>query len=93
MIIKIRELIRELVINIRYLYLTKLYKMNIDKTAKISLGAKLDKTHPKGIFIGEESYVASGGIIFTHDYSRNFKTNTIIGKSVLLGQMLLLCLE
>ena len=38
--------------------------MNISHSARISYGAKLDKTNPKGIYIGSESYVASGALIF-----------------------------
>lgn len=59
--------------------------MNIAKTARVSFGAKLDKTYPKGINIGEESYIASGAIIFTHDFSRGIHTNTYIGKRCFIG--------
>lgn len=85
MVIKIRELIREIVINMRYLYLTKIYSMNIHKSAKISFGAKLDKTYPVGIHIGSETYVAGGGVMFTHDYSRSLRVNTIIGNKCFIG--------
>ena len=43
--------------------------MNIDKSAKLSFGAKLDKSNPKGVHIGEESFIASGAVIsvsYTH---------------------------
>lgn len=59
--------------------------MKISNSARISYGAKLDKTFPKGIHIGDESYVASGAIIFTHDFSRSIKTNTYIGKKCFIG--------
>ena len=59
--------------------------MNIDKTARISFGTKLDKTNPKGVFIGAESYFASGAIMFTHDFSRGIKTNTVVGKRCFIG--------
>ncbi len=64
----IRNIIRLIVIYIRHFLLVNLYKMNIDKTARISYGAKLDKTNPRGIFINDESYIASGAIIFSHDF-------------------------
>jgi len=82
---KLRNLIRLIVISYRHFIFTKLYKMNIDKTARISFGTKLDKTNPKGVFIGEESYFASGSILFTHDFSRGLKTNTYIGKRCFIG--------
>lgn len=59
--------------------------MHIDKTARISFGTKLDKTNPKGVFIGEESYFASGAILFTHDFSRGLKMNTYVGKRCFIG--------
>lgn len=32
--------------------------MHVAKSARISFGTKLDKTNPKGIHAGEESYIA-----------------------------------
>lgn len=81
----LRNFIRLIVIAIRHCILNNLYGMNIHKTARISYGAKLDKTYPKGIYIGEESYIASGAIVFTHDFSRNIHENTYIGKRCFIG--------
>jgi exopolysaccharide acyltransferase PssR len=83
--IRIRTFVRLIVITIRYWVFTEVYKMNIDKSARISFGTKLDKTHPKGINIGEETYLASGVIVFSHDYSRSLKTDTYIGKRCFIG--------
>lgn len=83
--IKLRNLIRFIVINIKHIFLTNIYGMNIDKSARISYGTKLDKTNPKGVFIGRETYFASGSILFTHDYSRNIKTNTYVGEKCFIG--------
>lgn len=59
--------------------------MDISYSARISVRAKLDKTNPKGIHIGEESYIASGAIIFSHDYARNLHEDTYIGKRCFIG--------
>lgn len=59
--------------------------MHIARTARISVGAKLDTTNPKGVYIGEYSYVASGAIIFAHDYSRKYRADTYIGKRCFIG--------
>ena len=59
--------------------------MHIHKSARISYGAKLDKTNPKGIYIGKESYIASGAIVFTHDFSRSIHKNTQIGERCFIG--------
>ena len=82
---KIRNFIRLIVIGLRYFVLTKVYKMDISKSARISFGTKLDKTNPKGVHIGEESYLASGVILFSHDFSRNLRTHTYIGKRCFIG--------
>ena len=81
----IRDFIRLIVIAIRHWILCGLYGMHIDKTARISYGTKLDKTNPKGIHIGEESYIASGAIVFTHDFSRSLHKDTYIGKRCFIG--------
>lgn len=82
---KIRNFIRLIVIGLRYFVLTKVYKMDISKSARVSFGTKLDKTNPKGVHIGEESYLASGVILFSHDFSRNLRTHTYIGKRCFIG--------
>lgn len=84
-IVKIRNFIRLIAIDIKYFIYTHVLKMDIDKSARISFGAQLDKTYPIGIHIGEESYVASGAIIFSHDFTRDIHTHTYIGKRCFIG--------
>lgn len=72
-------------ISVRYFFLTRIYKMDIHPTARISFGTKLDKTNPQGIHIGEKTYLASGSIIFSHDYSRALHCDTVIGKRCFIG--------
>lgn len=81
----IRNYIRIIAITLRHIVLTKIYGMDIAKSARISFGSKLDKTNPNGIHIDEEAYVASGAIIFTHDFSRNLHKDTYIGKKCFIG--------
>jgi len=59
--------------------------MNISSSARISFGAYLDKTNPKDIYIGEESFVATGVIILTHDYCRSLYKKTSIGQQCFIG--------
>lgn len=72
-------------ISISHFLYTQMYKMDIAKSARISFGTKLDKTYPQGIHIGEESYFASGAIMFSHDFSRNLKIDTYVGKKCFIG--------
>ena len=83
--VHLREYVRLVVLKIRYSYYTKMFGMNIHETARIGFGARLDKTNPKGIYIGEESFVASSATILSHDYSRGLHQNTIIGKRCFIG--------
>ena len=59
--------------------------MHISPSARISFGAKLDKTNGKGIRIGDESFVASGAMILSHDFCRGKHADTIIGKQCFIG--------
>lgn len=81
----IRNYLRRFVIFLRLYILRRIYGMNIDKTACISFGAKLDKTHPKGIHIGPYSYVTSGVVVMSHDYTRRLHTDTYIGTRCFIG--------
>lgn len=83
--VKLRNFIRWMLLRPYYFLLTKIYNMDISYSSRISLGAKLDKTYPKGIHIGDESYVASGSIIFSHDFTRNIHTDTYVGKKCFIG--------
>lgn len=85
MIVKIREIIRDYIIFGMHFIYTRIYQMNIDKSAKLSFGAKLDKSNPKGVHIGEESFIASGAVILAHDFSKPAKADTYIGKRCFIG--------
>ena len=81
----LRNIVRLIAITVRQWILCGVYGMDIDKTARISYGTILDKTNPKGVHIGEESYIASGAIVFTHDFSRSMHKDTYIGKRCFIG--------
>lgn len=85
MVVKIREIIRDCMISGMHFIYTRVFQMDIDKSAKLSFGAKLDKSNPKGIHIGEESFIASGAVILTHDFSKPTKAHTYIGKRCFIG--------
>lgn len=82
---KLRNFIRLIVINMMHMLYSKIYGMHLNKKARISFGAKLDKTNPKGVYIDEDSYVASGAIIFAHDFARSIRKDTYVGKRCFIG--------
>jgi len=61
------------------------YSMDISPTARISVGALLDKANPRGVHIGDESYIASGARIITHDSARGVRADTYVGKRSFVG--------
>lgn len=76
---------RRRLINARRLYLVKVWRMNIEPTAHFSLRVAFDRTHPSGVHIGEESYVAFGAVILTHDMTRGLYADTRVGKRCFIG--------
>lgn len=76
---------RQFILGIYVKYLNWFWGMKIGEGARISFKAKLDKTNPKGIFIGNYSYVAFGVVILSHDMSRNLRTETYIGQKCFIG--------
>ena len=59
--------------------------MNIDKSAKLSFGAKLANSNPKVVNIGEERFIASGTVILAPDFSKPATDTTYIGKRCFIG--------
>lgn len=77
--------LRSLLVKSRWLYLTKVWGMDIHPTATFSLSAHFDRTYPKGIHVGEESYVALGATILAHDTTRRMYRDTRIGRHCFIG--------
>jgi acetyltransferase-like isoleucine patch superfamily enzyme len=77
--------LRERLIDLRIWYLRSFMKMDIHPGARISLKANLDLTNPRGIHIGEGTYVTFNVVILAHDLSRVLHTDTYIGKNCFIG--------
>jgi len=85
MIVNLRNMVRFFILYLRRIVLVYLYGMDISSSSRISWRVYLDKTYPKGIHIGEESYIASGSMVLTHDFCRGIRTDTYIGKRCFIG--------
>ena len=60
--------------------------MDIGKNCRISWKAHLDKSvNPKGIHIGDNTWVLSGAMILAHDHCRSLKADTYIGANCVIG--------
>ncbi len=56
-------------------YLRWRYGMDIGRNCRISWKAHLDKSiNPKGIHIGDNTWVLSGAMILAHDHCRSLKS-------------------
>ena len=76
---------RNVVLRTTYFLYGTLYGMDIGKGVRISWGAKLDKTNPKGIHIGDYTAVTSGAAIITHDFVHREWKDVRIGRNCFLG--------
>lgn len=60
--------------------------MDIGKNCRISWKAHLDKSiNPKGIHIGDNTWVLNGAMILAHDHCRGLKTDTNVGNDCVVG--------
>lgn len=67
-------------------YLRWRYKMDIGKNCRISWKAHLDKSvNPRGIHIGDNTWILNGAMILAHDHCRGLKTDTYIGSDCVIG--------
>jgi len=77
--------IRHLLLLLRNIYFRKVCGMTIGKDVRISLKANLDKRNPKGVIIGDGTYLAFGATILCHDMARNIRGDVKIGKNCFIG--------
>lgn len=63
----------------------RLLGVNMPYSAKVSLGAKIDTTHPTGVYIGEHVLIARGACILSHDFVNQKKLKTMVGNNVFIG--------
>jgi acetyltransferase-like isoleucine patch superfamily enzyme len=81
----LRNRLRRAVLELRRLYFVKFWGMDIGQSCDVSFTAKLDKTNPSGVHIGDESIVTFGSVILTHDAIHNRSLDTRIGKGCFVG--------
>ena len=70
---------------LRRLYFNKLWGMDIGPNCRISLSARLDKSNPRGVHIGDGTAINFGACILTHDYPRWLSADTWVGKECSIG--------
>jgi acetyltransferase-like isoleucine patch superfamily enzyme len=63
----------------------RIYGMDIGHEVRISMGARLDRTNPGGIHIGDFTAITSGAAILTHDFVNRIHTDVYIGRNCFIG--------
>jgi acetyltransferase-like isoleucine patch superfamily enzyme len=81
----VRRELRPLFSELRRLYFNKLWGMDIGPDCRISFSAKLDKSYPSGVHIGESTAINFGACVLTHDTTRRLHVDTWIGKECNIG--------
>jgi len=83
---KIRTFIKNnLMEKIQHIKYTRIYKMSIHKSVRMSSKTFLDRTNPKGIHIGENTMLTANVSVLTHDFVNAKHQNTYIGKNCFIG--------
>jgi len=77
--------LRTVIVGLKRLIYVKIFRMDIHETAEFSLSANFDKTNPRGVHIGEYSYVAFDAAILAHDMTRGVRRHTRVGKNCFIG--------
>lgn len=63
----------------------RIYGMKIGHDVRISRGARLDKTNPSGIHIGDFTAITSGAAVLTHDFVNRRHVDVHIGSNCFIG--------
>lgn len=77
--------LRNLLVGMRRAWLARMWGMDLHPTVQLSLSAKLDRTFPIGVHVGENSYLAFESRILTHDRTRGLYLHTRIGRNCFIG--------
>ena len=67
-------------------FLRKIYGMDLGDGVRIAHKAHLDKSvNPKGVHIGDRTWVLNGTFVMAHDHCRSLKIDTYIGHDCVIG--------
>lgn len=84
-IAKLRTRLQQWLTAVRRIYLIRFWGMDIGREVRISGSARLDKTNPRGVHIGDATLVSFDAAILTHDFVSNRHLDTYIGSHCFIG--------
>lgn len=82
---RLRTWLRINLMSFRTFYFAKIWGMDIGRDCCISFSARLDKTYPRGVHIGDETAVNFDAVILTHEAVNNRSLHTWIGARCQIG--------
>lgn len=83
---KIRTILHRTVVQPSMLFFyRKVYGMDIGEGVRISMRARLDRTNPGGIHIGDYTAITSGAAVLSHDFVNRQHKHVYIGKNCFIG--------
>ncbi len=77
--------LRQALVALKRFYYVHVFGMDIHPTAQFSLSANFDRTFPRGVHVGEQSWVALQAMILTHDRTRGQYLHTRVGARCFIG--------
>jgi acetyltransferase-like isoleucine patch superfamily enzyme len=77
--------VRNLMVGLKRLYYVRFYGMDLHPSVQFSLSARFDRTYPKGVHVGKDSWVALEAMVLTHDRTRGLYLHTRIGERCFIG--------
>lgn len=77
--------LRLVLVSIKRMYLNHVWGMDLHPTCQFSLSTRFDRTYPRGIHVGAESYVAFDAAILSHEMIRRLYAHTRIGQRCFIG--------
>ena len=80
-----RRILRNKVVDLRASYFRIIWKMDIGEGVRLSLTAKLDKTAPRHLHIGEYSQLTFRTTVLAHDFVNGCFRDTHIGAYCFIG--------
>ena len=83
--IQIKNFIKNTILEPILFFKYRILGVRLGNNVKISRGAIIDTTHPKGIIIGDHVLIARGAVILSHDFVNQRKLTTKIGCNVFIG--------
>jgi len=77
--------LRGALLGLRIWIYRRVFGMDIHPSCQISLSARLDFTFPRGVHVGENSFLAFESRILAHDRTRGLYLHTRIGRNCFVG--------